>query len=60
MTQRFQVQTANQQIAGVVVNHGRGWKFIPWTDAATSSRKLWETPEAALKGRVKGYILVAA
>ena len=57
--QRYQVRTEDgTQTLGVVVNHGRGWRYIPWSDTSTSSRKLWDTPQQALKGRVKQYTLV--
>ena len=35
----------------------KGWRFFPQFQADIS-RKLWSTPEAALKGRVTDYTLV--
>jgi hypothetical protein len=37
---------------------GAGWQFNPHFQAKPS-KKLWPTPEAALKGRVQNYELIA-
>jgi hypothetical protein len=44
---------------GHVFNNGNGWIFRSMAQIG-SSRREWPTPEAALKGRVKNYELVAA
>lgn len=45
-------------IIGVVVHKtyhdGSGWMFMPWNQP---SRRLWPTPEAALRGRVTHFKL---
>ena len=52
--------TNNMKIGVVSLNTNRagisGWVYTPYYQAGRS-RKAWETPEAALKGRVKNYRL---
>jgi len=43
-------------VLGHVVHRPSGWYFLP-TFQSQPSRRGWETPEAALKGRVPGYTL---
>jgi hypothetical protein len=43
---------------GHVFSSGNGWIFRSMTQVG-SSRREWPTPEAALKGRVRNYELVA-
>lgn len=58
-SKRVMIERNGQKlIAGYVsynaFNHG--WKFLPMFQASPS-RKYWNTPEAALNGRVKNYTL---
>jgi hypothetical protein len=51
------VRGQRMQLGVVCMRGTRGWQFVPYYQAR-ESRKMWETPEAALKGRVKNYELV--
>lgn len=44
-------------ILGHVFNKGDGWIFNPMCQMRIS-RRTWDTPQAALKGRVKNYELL--
>jgi hypothetical protein len=50
----------NGMVIGSVSNRGGGFSFIPYTASGHPSRKLWPTPEAAVKGRVSGATIIHA
>jgi len=62
MTSRYYVK--NNLVVGkayYVDNHqGKGWKWFPYNSAQRLSKRLWATPEDAIRGRNSGGIFITA